>query len=60
MLIGTSVAGPFFMVKVAGLFVVKVTVPLNVVELLLVMGLPMSLKFDIVWVWVADPFNFII
>jgi cytochrome c oxidase assembly factor CtaG len=42
MLIGTSVTGPFFMVKVA--------VPLNVVELLLVMGLPMSLKFDIVWV----------
>ena len=29
---------------------VKVAVPLNVVELLLVMGLPMSLKFDIVWV----------
>ena len=47
MLIGTSVAGPFFMVKVVGLFVVKVTVPLNVVELLLVIGLPMSLKFNL-------------
>jgi hypothetical protein len=42
MLIGTLVTGPFFIVKVA--------VPLNIVELLLVTGLPMSLKFDIVWV----------
>jgi hypothetical protein len=42
MLIGTSVTGTFPMVIVA--------VPLNVVELLLIMGLPISLKFDIVWV----------